>query len=56
MNVSFVEIGDVIVAGLRHGEAKALNQQKSSSSIKNIIVAEQMVKDATFLYEAPKLG
>ena len=42
INVSYVEMDDVVVSGLRHGEAKALNQQKSSSSIQNIIVAEQI--------------
>jgi TonB-dependent receptor len=42
MNVNFVELGDVVVAGLRHGEAKALSLQKSNDNISNVIVAEQI--------------
>ncbi|MFC1549682.1 TonB-dependent receptor [Candidatus Neomarinimicrobiota bacterium] len=44
MNVSFVEMGDVVVEGLRHGQAKALSQQKSADNIKNIVSEEQMEK------------
>ena len=42
LQVSFVAMGEVVVAGLRHGEAKALNLQKTSNSISNVVVAEQI--------------
>ncbi len=42
LEVTFVKLGEVVVPGLRTGEAKALNQQKASDKIQNIIVAEQI--------------
>ena len=42
INVSFVEMEDVVVSGLRFGEAKSLAQQKASNNIINIISAEQI--------------
>lgn len=42
INVSYVKMEDVVVSGLRQGEAKALNWQKSSNHIQNIIVWEQI--------------
>ncbi len=40
--VSYIEMGEVVVSGLRQGEAKALNWRKSSDRIQNIIVSEQI--------------
>ncbi len=42
INISYVKMEDVVVSGLRQGEAKALNWQKSSNHIQNIIVSEQI--------------
>lgn len=42
INVSYIEMGEVVVSGLRQGEAKALSQQKTSDHIQNIIVSEQI--------------
>ncbi|MGC9364379.1 MAG: TonB-dependent receptor [Fidelibacterota bacterium] len=37
-----IEMGEVLVTGLRQGQAKALSQQKSAESIKNVVDEEQM--------------
>jgi len=42
MDVELIEMSDIQVSGLRHGEAKALNQQKAANNITNVIVAEQI--------------
>jgi len=42
INVSYIEMGEVVISGLRQGEAKALSQQKTSDHIQNIIVSEQI--------------
>ena len=42
IDVSYVKLDDVVVSGLRQGEAKALNQQKSNNTISNVVVAEQI--------------
>lgn len=44
LQVSFVEMGEVVVSGLRRGQAKALSQQKSADNIKNVVSEEQMEK------------
>lgn len=42
LKASYIKMGEVLVSGLRHGEAKALNQQKSSNHIENIISSDQI--------------
>ena len=42
INVSYIEMGEVVVSGLRQGQAKALSQQKSSDHIENIISIDQI--------------
>lgn len=42
LNPRSIEMGEVLVTGLRQGQAKALSQQKSAESIKNIVDEEQM--------------
>lgn len=42
LKVSYVEMGEVVVEGLRQGQAKALTQQKNAESIENIVDEEQM--------------
>jgi TonB-dependent receptor len=42
ISVSFVEMEDVVVSGLRFGEAKSLAQQKASDNIQNVVSAEQI--------------
>jgi TonB-dependent receptor len=42
LNVSYVEMDEVVVSGLRQGDAKALSMQKASDHIENIISAEQI--------------
>ncbi|MBT4282625.1 MAG: TonB-dependent receptor [Candidatus Marinimicrobia bacterium] len=42
LSVSYVALGAVNVSGLAQGQSKALNQQKSSGSIKNIVSSEMI--------------
>lgn len=42
LNVSYVAMNEIVVEGLRQGQAKALSQQKSSDRIMNIVSAEQI--------------
>ncbi|MFH1851272.1 MAG: TonB-dependent receptor [Candidatus Neomarinimicrobiota bacterium] len=42
IKVSYIEMGEVVVSGLRQGEAKALSQQKASDHIENIISSDQI--------------
>jgi hypothetical protein len=42
LSVSYVEMDEVVVSGLRQGDAKALSQQKASDHIENIVSAEQI--------------
>jgi len=42
LSVSSIEMGEVLVTGLRQGQAKALSQQKSADNIKNVVDEEQM--------------
>lgn len=42
LNVSYVEMEDVIVSGLRQGQVKALAVQKEAANIKNVVSREQM--------------
>ncbi|MCJ7801668.1 MAG: carboxypeptidase-like regulatory domain-containing protein, partial [Candidatus Marinimicrobia bacterium] len=42
INVSSVKMEDVVVSGLRQGQAKALSQQKSADNIKSVVDEEQM--------------
>ena len=39
---AYVELGEVTVEGLRQGQIKALNQQKTAANIKNVVAREQM--------------
>jgi len=40
--VSYVEVGEVVVEGLRQGQVKALSQQRMATNIKNVVSQEQM--------------
>lgn len=42
LNVSYVEMEDVVVSGLRQGQVKALAVQKEAPNIKNVVSREQM--------------
>ena len=42
MTVAYLQTDDIVVEGLREGQAKALNQQKTAANIKNIVSQEQM--------------
>ena len=42
MKPTYLETSDIVVYGLREGQAKALNQQKSADNIMNVIAKEQM--------------
>ncbi len=42
LTVSYVEIEDVVVSGLRQGQVKALAVQKEANTIKNVVSREQM--------------
>ena len=42
LKVSYVEMEEVVVQGLREGQIKALSQQRVASNIKNVISEEQM--------------
>lgn len=42
LTASYVELGDVVVEGLRQGQIKALSMQKESDNIKNVVSREQM--------------
>ncbi len=44
LNISAVEIDDVVVQGLLQGQVKALNQQLNSQNIKNVLSREEMEK------------
>ncbi|MFB0516465.1 MAG: carboxypeptidase-like regulatory domain-containing protein, partial [Candidatus Neomarinimicrobiota bacterium] len=39
---TYVELGEIVVEGLRHGQAKALSQQKVAPNIMNVVAREQM--------------
>jgi TonB-dependent receptor len=39
---SYVELGEIVVEGLRQGQVKALSMERESSSIKNVVSREQM--------------
>jgi len=42
LKVSYLQADDIVVLGLREGQAKALNQQKTASNLKNVVAQEQM--------------
>jgi len=42
MNVAYLQTDEIVVLGLREGQAKALNQQKTAVNIKNVVAQEQM--------------
>jgi TonB-dependent receptor len=42
MIATYLETDDIVVLGLREGQAKALNQQRTALNIKNIVSQEQM--------------
>lgn len=42
LKVAYLEADDIVVYGIRQGQAKALNQQKMASNIKNVVAKEQM--------------
>jgi TonB-dependent receptor len=42
MSIGYVEMGDVVVEGLRQGAVKALSMQKNANNIKNVVSQEQM--------------
>ena len=42
LQATYVELGEVVVQGLRQGQAKALSQQRSSDRIMNVISSDQM--------------
>jgi|GEM_PF-533997 len=44
LNMSAVQIEDVVVSGLLQGQVKALNQQLNSREIKNVLSREEMEK------------
>lgn len=44
MNLSAVEIKDVVVNGLLQGQTKALNQQMNANDIKNVLSRDEMQK------------
>lgn len=44
MEGSYIEGEEILVEGLRQGQAKALSQQKIASNIKNVVDQEQMKK------------
>ena len=39
---AYIELGEVVVQGLRQGQLKALNQQKTAPNIMNVVSREQM--------------
>jgi len=42
LKVSYVEMEEVVVTGLRQGQRKALSQQRTAPNIVNVVAAEQM--------------
>ncbi len=42
LKVSYVDIGQVVVTGIRQGQVKALSQQRTSATIQNVVAQEQM--------------
>lgn len=44
LNLTAVELEDVVISGLRQGQVKALNQQMNASNIKNVVSREEMEK------------
>lgn len=42
MSVGYIEMGDVVVEGIRQGQVKALSMQRNADNIKNVISREQM--------------
>jgi TonB-dependent receptor len=44
LNLTAVELEDVVVSGLRQGQVKALNQQMNAANIKNVLSNEEMEK------------
>ena len=42
LKVAYLQADDIVVYGIRQGQAKALNQQKMASNIKNVVAKEQM--------------
>ena len=42
LQVSYVQIGQVVVQGIRQGQIKALSQQRTATNITNVISQEQM--------------
>ncbi|MFC2084358.1 TonB-dependent receptor [Bacteroidota bacterium] len=42
LNVSYVQMQDVVVSGLRQGQVKALAVQKEANNVKNVVSREQM--------------
>ena len=42
MSVGYVELGDVIVEGMRQGAVKALSMQRNADNIMNVVSQEQM--------------
>ena len=42
LQATYLELGEVVVQGLRQGQVKALNQQKTAANIINVVAREQM--------------
>ncbi len=42
LNVSYIQMDDIIVSGMRQGQVKALSIQKEAENIKNVVSREQM--------------
>lgn len=42
LQAGYIELGEVVVHGLRQGQAKALSQQRSSDHIMNVVSSDQM--------------
>lgn len=46
LQATYLELGEVVVEGLRQGQVKALNQQKTAPNIINVVAREQMERFA----------
>ena len=44
LQAGYIELGEVVVEGLRHGQVKALSQQKAAPNIINVVSREQMMR------------
>jgi len=44
LQAGYIELGEVVVEGLRQGQVKALSQQKTAPNIMNVVSREQMMR------------